>query len=75
MADTPPVAAKASTTPKTVKMARTVHELVTGPKPEQKLDPETFLTDDVIKEHKLDDKAIVALVATGAVELVDVHKG
>lgn len=71
MADTPP---EASTKPTIVKMARTVHELVTGSKG-QKLEPETFLTDDVAKEHKLDSKTIDALVATGAVELVDVHKG
>ena len=75
MADTPPAAPKASTSPKIVQMPRTVHELVTGPKVDEKLEPETFLTDDVVKEHKLDSKAIAALVATGAVELVDVHKG
>lgn len=74
MADTPPENAKASTTPTIVKMARTVHELVTGSKG-QKLDPETFLTEDVATKHKLDSDTIKALVASGAVELVDVHKG
>ena len=71
MADETP---NASTSPTSVKMPRTVHELTTGSKG-QKIDPGTFLTDDVTKEHKLDGKAITALVATGAVELVDVHKG
>lgn len=74
MADeTPAAAAKASTTPTIVEIPRTVHELTTGSKG-QKIDPETFLTDDLAKEHKLDSKAIAALVATGAVELVEVHK-
>jgi hypothetical protein len=76
MADTPPdaAAAAADKTPKIVKMARAVHELVTGKKTGDLIAPGEFITDAVAKKHSLDDKAIVSLVASGGVELVDVHK-
>lgn len=61
--------------PKIVQMPRAVHELITGPKPEQKIDAGDFIDDAVAKENKLDDKAIKSLTASGAVELVDILKG
>ncbi len=79
MADTPPAdtppAAAASKTPKLVKMARAVHELITGKKPDDLIAPGEFITEAVAKKHSLDDKAIASLVISGGVELVDVHKG
>lgn len=70
MADEPQTAS----TPKAVQMPRTVHELLTGPKPEQKLAPGTLLTDDVAKLHKLDGKTVDALKTSGAIEMVEVLK-
>lgn len=70
-----PAAPKASTGPTLVEVARAVYEIVTGPKAGEKIDPGTFLTDEVTAAHKLDEKAVDALVASGAVELVEVHKG
>ncbi len=82
MADTPPTppAAKPATaakssTPQNVKMHRAVHEVLTGPKPEQKIEPGTLITDEVAKEHKLDAKALTALTDSGALDMVDVLKG
>ncbi len=75
MADTPtPTAAKTSS-PKMTKMHSAVHEIVTGPKPENKIEAGSLLTDEVVKEHKLAEKDLKALTETGAVELVDVLKG
>lgn len=65
-------AAKPTAKPKNVKTPRAVHELVTGPKPENKIDAGEIITDDVAKANKLDDKAIKHLIETGAVDLVDV---
>lgn len=81
MADTPPDAsaatapAAANKSPTIVKMARAVHELVTGKKTGDLIAPGEFITDAVAKKHSLDDKAIAGLVTSGGVELVDVHKG
>lgn len=75
MADTLPEAAKADTIPTIVKMARAVHELKTGKKADEHIAPGEFITDAVAKKHSLDTKAVDALVSSGAVELVDVHKG
>ena len=66
--------AKPGTAPKTAQMPRTVHELVTGPKPDQVIASGTFIDDDVAKTHKLTAKEIDRLVDKGAVELVEVHK-
>lgn len=74
MADETTQQATKSTAPKTVQMPRTVHQLHTGPKPEQVIEPETIITDDVAKQHKLTEKGIEALVTSGAIELVDVLK-
>lgn len=72
MADKAPAAASA---PKTVEMPRAVHEIVTGPKPENKIAAGTLLTDDILKTHGLDDEAVLDLVDTGAIDQVDVLKG
>jgi hypothetical protein len=85
MAATPPAtppadagaaaAANADKTPTIVKMARAAHELVTGKKPTDVIAPGEFITDAVAKKHSLDASALADLVSSGAVELVDVHKG
>jgi len=68
-------AAKPDAAPTTVKMPRTVHELRTGPKPEQMIKPKTVITDSIAQEHKLDSKEVDRLVGAGAIELVEVLKG
>lgn len=73
MADNPP--AQADKTPTIVKMARAVHELVTGKKPSDVIAPGEFITDAVAKKHSLDADALAGLVTSGGIELVDVHKG
>jgi len=78
LADTrnPPAAAPAKTTaPKAVKMHRAVHDLRTGPKPENMIEAGTIITDEVADEHKLNDKALEQLTDSGAVDLVEVLKG
>jgi hypothetical protein len=65
----------AAPAPKMVKMPRARHELVTGPKPDQKIDAGEMITDELATKHKLSDKTLASLVETGAVELVDVLKG
>ena len=77
MADTPPdaAAAAADKSPTVVKMARAVHELITGKKKGDLIAPGEFITDTVAKKHSLDSDAIGGLVKSGGVELVDVHKG
>jgi hypothetical protein len=72
MADTPPATDK---TPTIVKMARAVHELVTGKKPTDVIAPGEFITETVAKKHSLDADTLAYLVGSGGVELVDVHKG
>jgi hypothetical protein len=72
MADAPTTPAAKTAAPKMVQMHRAVHEIATGPKPENKIEAGTLLTDDVAKEHKLAEKDLKALTLTGAVELVDV---
>ncbi|WP_267396562.1 MULTISPECIES: hypothetical protein [unclassified Sphingomonas] len=69
-----PPAAKSSA-PKKVQMHSSVHQLHTGTKPENVIEPGTIITDEVAKEHKLDKKALDALTDSGALELVDVLKG
>lgn len=61
--------------PTMVSMPRAVHELVTGPEPDAKIDAGTLITDDVAEEHGLEIEQLAALVASGAIELVDVLKG
>lgn len=75
MADAPTTPPAKTAAPKMTKMHRAVHEIATGPKPENKIEAGTLLTDDVAKEHKLAEKDLKALTDTGAVELVDVLKG
>jgi hypothetical protein len=75
MADTPPPAAEADKTPTIVKMARAVHELITGKKKGDVIAPGEFITETVAKKHSLDNDAIASLVTSGGVEFVDVHKG
>lgn len=73
MADTPPAAA--DKTPKLVMMARAAHELVTGKKPDDLIAPGEFITDAVAKKHSLDSDAVKSLLASGALDLVEVHQG
>lgn len=65
-------AAAPAAKPKNVKTPRAVHEIVTGKKADEKIDAGEVITDDVAKAHKLDDKAILRLIETGAVDVVDV---
>lgn len=62
-------------TPTMTSVPRAVHELRTGPKPEQTVAPGTLITEEVGKQHKIDGKTIEALTASGAIELVEVLKG
>lgn len=75
MADETNQAAGKTAAPKKVEMQRTVHEIVTGAKPDDRIDPGTLLTDDVTKKHKLDADTVKALTASGALETVEVLKG
>ena len=68
-------AQKTDTAPKAVKMPRAVHQLHTGPKPEQVIEPGTLITDEVAKKHKFDDQQLGRLQDAGAIELVDILKG
>ncbi|WP_294354050.1 hypothetical protein [uncultured Sphingomonas sp.] len=68
-------AAAKTAAPKKVEMQRSVHEIITGPKPENVIEPGTLMTDDVTKKHTLDAKSIKALTASGALETVEVLKG
>ena len=65
-------AAEPATKPKNVKTPRAVHEIVTGKKADEKIDAGEIITGDVAKQHKLDDKALLRLIASGAIDLVDV---
>lgn len=58
-----------------VKMPRAVHELRTGPKPEQMIASGTIIDDELAKKHKLGSDELKALEKSGAVELVEVLKG
>ena len=80
--DTPPDSAnldvdggtKDEDQPTESKMPRARHELVTGPDVDDKVAAGTLITDEVAQLYDLDDKTIARLVASGAIELVDVIK-
>ena len=58
--------------PKNVKTPRAVHEIVTGKKPDEKMEAGEIITEDVAKAHKLSDAAVERLIDTGAIDFVDV---
>ncbi|MBD8548009.1 hypothetical protein IFT82_14840 [Sphingomonas sp. CFBP 8760] len=57
---------------KMVEMPRAVHELRTGKGPGNVIVPGTIITDAIAKKHKLDDETMLALIATGAVNVAEV---
>lgn len=60
--------------PSETKMPRARHEIVTGQGEDDKIAPGTFITNDIVELHDLDEKTIARLTRSGAIELVDVIK-
>ncbi|WP_230770687.1 hypothetical protein [Sphingomonas sp. Leaf4] len=71
-ADDTTTADTGTTAPREEKLPRAVHELRTGPEPDDKIDGGTIITDELAAEHDLDDAQLEKLFGAGAIELVDV---